>query len=218
MKGLVALFFVISTSFGQIPESPGNLLATPVSSSEIRLRWYGSNRGVDFFEIEVFVSSSSQPAIGRVLPHENFEYVFHHEGLTPNTGVNYRVAAVREINGIQYRGFSNIAFATTLVGISNVQEVSSSPKTFRLEQNYPNPFNPATVIDFQLAVGGFTSLTVYNLLGQEVATLVNENLASGKHEATWDASGVASGMYIYRLTSGPQAGGFVQTKRMVLLR
>jgi predicted alpha/beta superfamily hydrolase len=90
------------------------------------------------------------------------------------------------------------------------------PLTYRLEQNYPNPFNPKTTIDFSIAVGtyGRTSLRVYDLLGQEVAVLVNENVTPGSYTVRFDASGLASGIYLYRLT----AGQFSQTRKMIVLR
>ncbi len=76
--------------------------------------------------------------------------------------------------------------------------------SYSLSQNYPNPFNPSTQIKFTLAKSGLTTLKVYNILGEEVATLVNENLASGSYSATFDASRLASGTYLYILTSGNQ--------------
>jgi aminopeptidase N len=92
---------------------------------------------------------------------------------------------------------------------------TGAPLTFTLEQNYPNPFNPTTTIQFAIPVGtyNYTSLRVYDVLGREVATLVNDELNPGTYEVTWDASGQASGVYYYRL----QTGGFTETKRLVLL-
>ena len=92
-----------------------------------------------------------------------------------------------------------------------------APDKFELSQNYPNPFNPSTKIRFSIPVGtGHTPslLRVYDLLGREVATLVNENLQPGTYEVQWDASHQASGLYFYQL----KADGFVATKRMVLVK
>ncbi len=75
----------------------------------------------------------------------------------------------------------------------------SAPETFELFQNYPNPFNPATTIGYQLPAHGRVSLKVFNLLGQEVATLVDGEQLPGYHQHHWNASGVASGLYVYRL-------------------
>tara|TARA_R110000868_G_scaffold306734_4_gene568172 strand:+ start:40570 stop:42786 length:2217 start_codon:yes stop_codon:yes gene_type:complete len=85
---------------------------------------------------------------------------------------------------------------------------------FRLSQNYPNPFNPSTNISFTLPASGEVNLTVYNLLGQEVATLVNNRMGSGSHSVRFDASRLSSGVYIYRLVSE----GFSQTKKMMLIK
>jgi CubicO group peptidase (beta-lactamase class C family) len=85
---------------------------------------------------------------------------------------------------------------------------------FALRQNYPNPFNPSTTFEFALPKAAFVTLKVYNLLGEEVATLIAEKRSAGIHRLNWDARGLASGVYLYRL----QAGEFVQTKKLILLR
>lgn len=88
------------------------------------------------------------------------------------------------------------------------------PKEFSLEQNYPNPFNPSTNIEFALPEQAVVSLVVYNILEQEVSRLVHGNMPAGNHSMKFDASGVSSGMYIYRI----QAGDFIQTKKMLLIK
>lgn len=95
----------------------------------------------------------------------------------------------------------------------------SLPNGFALGQNYPNPFNPSTEIEFSLPVRSHVTLTVFNLLGQEVRVLTDETLSAGEHRVTWDGSDrqgnqVASGAYFYRLT----AGSSTQTKKMVLVK
>jgi len=87
-------------------------------------------------------------------------------------------------------------------------------KTFALEQNYPNPFNPATTISYQLPTEGQVSLKVYDMLGNEVATLVNEMKTAGEYQVDFNAAALSSGIYFYRL----QAGNFVETKRMMLMK
>ena len=88
-----------------------------------------------------------------------------------------------------------------------------TPKHYALSQNYPNPFNPGTTISFALPVAGNYTLTIYNVNGQ-VVNEVTGSLEAGVHEYYWDASRVASGMYLYKLTSG----AFSATKKMVLLK
>ena len=85
---------------------------------------------------------------------------------------------------------------------------------FSLSQNYPNPFNPSTTIKWQQPIAGIVTLKIYDVLGREVTTLVNGELAVGKHEAKFDASRLSSGVYFYQL----QAGEFIQTKKMILLK
>jgi endo-1,4-beta-xylanase len=90
----------------------------------------------------------------------------------------------------------------------------SAPASFALNQNYPNPFNPSTVISWQLPAASMVRLAVYDMLGREVALLVQERQSPGAHSVTWNASGLASGPYLYRLT----AGRFVQSKTMLLVK
>ena len=90
----------------------------------------------------------------------------------------------------------------------------SPPSTFALTQNYPNPFNPMTNVEFRIPNDGFVSLKVYDLLGREVATLVDEERQAGAYVARWNATGFASGVYFYRL----QTSALVQTQKMLLMR
>jgi len=94
------------------------------------------------------------------------------------------------------------------------RDASGLPVEFAVEQNYPNPFNPATKIAYSLPVTGKVALKIYNLLGREVLTLVDENKQAGRHEVLFDASTLPSGLYYYRL----QSGSFDQVKKMVFLK
>ena len=86
--------------------------------------------------------------------------------------------------------------------------------SFQLSQNYPNPFNPTTTISYRIAENSFVSLKVYDILGKEVATLVNGYQTANKYDVTFDASNLASGTYIYKLT----AGDFVSSQKMMLMK
>ena len=88
------------------------------------------------------------------------------------------------------------------------------PKSFTLNQNYPNPFNPSTKISFQIPQNEYTTLKVYDVLGNEVATLLNEEKPAGSYSVKFDGSNLSSGIYFYKLT----AGSFVETKKMILLK
>jgi len=89
-----------------------------------------------------------------------------------------------------------------------------APKEFKLEQNFPNPFNPTTTIQYQLPVNSKVTLKVYDILGSELKTLVNEEQEAGYKEVKFDASNVASGIYIYKL----QAGKRVSIKKMMVIK
>lgn len=108
-------------------------------------------------------------------------------------------------------GLTKIDFNPTAV-----EETESIPTTFSLSQNYPNPFNPETVISYQLPVSSFVTLKVYDTLGRQVATLVNEFQTAGIHNSTFSilSSALTSGIYFYKL----QSGSFVDVKKMMLVK
>jgi hypothetical protein len=120
-------------------------------------------------------------------------------------------------NSIQYRGWYiddvvSDGFGTAVP--TGVHPPSSVPETFALEQNYPNPFNPGTSIRFDVPVSAFVSLKVYNVLGQEVATLVNEVKQPGRYEVAFDGTHVSSGIYFYTLS----AHNYRATKKLTLIK
>lgn len=87
-------------------------------------------------------------------------------------------------------------------GTTGIKELTELPTGYNLSQNYPNPFNPTTNIKFSIPETGFVTLKVYNTLGQEVATLINEIKSTGTYEVDFNASKLSSGMYVYTLSSG----------------
>jgi hypothetical protein len=108
-------------------------------------------------------------------------------------------------NGVLVRPLSEVAA---------VAESRTLARSWALHQNYPNPFNPGTTITYQLSAIHHASLKVYDVLGREVATLVNEVQQPGVHTVTWVASNQSSGIYFYRLVAGP----FAQTKKSILMK
>jgi hypothetical protein len=100
----------------------------------------------------------------------------------------------------------------TIVGNSTI--TSNVPSAYLLSQNYPNPFNPSTKISFSLPKAGNVKLVVYDILGKEVATLINDYRTAGTHSVEFNASNLASGVYLYRIESGD----FKETKRMMLVK
>jgi hypothetical protein len=183
--------------------------------------------GIVIFVILLFFqSASAQYAIPRS--------VFGSGGASLSSSANRLVGTL----GQPFIGTMSGAFHRHTAGFWPVQRAlvtdvaekpeETLPMVYRLDQNYPNPFNPSTKIKFQIPArlqesheaGGpnlkpqTVSLKVYDILGREVRTLVNDNLQPGSYEVTFDATGLASGVYFYRL----QSGEFTQTKRMVLMR
>jgi hypothetical protein len=101
------------------------------------------------------------------------------------------------------------------VNYSNeIEVVYNNVFNFRLNQNYPNPFNPSTTISYQLSSEGFVTIKVYDVLGKELTTLVNDIKQSGIHELNFDASDYGSGIYMYRMT----INNFTQTRKMIILK
>jgi photosystem II stability/assembly factor-like uncharacterized protein len=105
-------------------------------------------------------------------------------------------------------------FKTTTSTVTDIADIKFTPTGFSLEQNFPNPFNPNTIIKWQSPIGGLQTLKVYDVLGNEIAILVNEYRPAGNYEVNFDASGLTSGIYFYQL----KAVSFVETKKMILVR
>jgi len=96
----------------------------------------------------------------------------------------------------------------------NTGTIPPTVTNFKLEQNYPNPFNPTTMINFSVPYSTFVNLKVYDAIGNEVVILVNENKPVGTYTVSFNATGLSSGVYYYKL----EAGNFGETKKMILLR
>jgi len=135
---------------------------------------------------------------------ESHSYTFVDENLAPGQ-YTYRLKQV------DYDG--------TATYFNELMTEVEPPVEFSLAQNYPNPFNPSTKISFGLAVDSKVTLTVYNLLGETVATLVNSNMAAGNHDVVFDAANVNSGVYFYRLeANGVDGSQFTSVKKMILTK
>jgi len=113
-----------------------------------------------------------------------------------------------------YQGDDGMRYATSILsGVENIGG-ATAVQSYSLEQNYPNPFNPSTTIAFTVPKAGFVTLKVYDLLGSEVRTLLSGEVSAGPHQSIFNASGLASGVYFYRL----QSGSFSQARKLILSR
>jgi len=135
------------------------------------------------------------------------------EIIQPNIVDLHFVDGERGDNDITLNGFI-VEPGGPVGSVSAVEGEEGLPLLFNLEQNYPNPFNPSTTISWQIPQAGKVMLKIYNVLGSEVTTLVDEEVSAGNHETVFDASHLSSGIYFYQLT----AGDFNQTKKMLLVK
>ena len=160
-----------------------------------------NNKG---FEIERSSDNSNWNAIafvagkGTIAEQQHYSYSDNLSGIEPSK-LYYRLKQIDFDGSFKY---------------SSIAAVAVTPLEFSLSQNYPNPFNPTTSISYQVPEKSFVTLKVYDLLGKEVAALVNEDKASGKYTVVFNASNLPSGIYIYKLT----ADNFTAVKKLMLLK
>jgi hypothetical protein len=134
----------------------------------------------------------------------------HSYGFTDTTAIfGARYYRLRQID---LDGAVHFTDAIRLDGLTSVRDLA--PVEFALLQNFPNPFNPTTTIQFSIVNPKFTIVKVYDILGREVATLVNGRKEPGTYQVTFDARGLASGVYLYRLT----AGSYVDVKKLIVMK
>jgi hypothetical protein len=119
---------------------------------------------------------------------------------------------VKAYNAIGWGEFSEVTMFT--VNITSVEEDNQLPTVFSLQQNYPNPFNPMTTIKYEIPELSFVTIKIYDVLGNEIASLVNEEKPVGTYEVEFDATNLPSGIYFYQLS----AGDFISTKKMILIK
>ncbi len=131
--------------------------------------------------------------------------------LDTNVQFRFKLFADANTNGWGW-GIDDVTAANS---VSAIEGTEQTVKEFALNQNYPNPFNPSTAISYQLSTVSTVRLVVYNALGQKVRTLVSGKQDAGEHRVTFNADGLASGIYVYKLTTD---NGFVQTRKMILVR
>ncbi|RPI12622.1 MAG: T9SS C-terminal target domain-containing protein [Ignavibacteriae bacterium] len=103
--------------------------------------------------------------------------------------------------------------------MTSIQKINNVVSEYSLLQNYPNPFNPSTIINYKLSNTGHVKLSIFNILGKEVEVLINEKQNSGSYEILWNASGLPSGIYFYRITVlSENSGSYIETKKMILAK
>ncbi|MGA3244406.1 MAG: T9SS type A sorting domain-containing protein [Bacteroidota bacterium] len=171
----------------------------------------GLSRGTPIGIASALITASSSAYKQFSLP---FIYI---SGDLPDTCViQFQIAGT---TGQPHLGSYFIVDDLSFGSLGTAVENTSVANAFGLDQNYPNPFNPSTAISYQLSAKSFVSLRVFNILGAEVATLVEGQKEAGRHTMSWNASSLPSGMYLYQLTATSEKGEvYKDTKRAVLLK
>jgi len=195
-----------------VPIQLASFTAVVINNHTVRLDWRTISEVNNYgFEVEravgsptgfVVITTSIIPGHGTTNEPQNYTFT---DNNTPSGRLYYRLKQIDLDGTINYTEPISV---DVLTGVGE----NALPTEFSLKQNYPNPFNPSTNIEFSLAKAGFVSLKVYNLLGEEVATLVNGELNQGSYVKTFSGTALASGVYMYKLT----AGNFTQTRKLVL--
>ncbi|MDZ7373664.1 MAG: choice-of-anchor J domain-containing protein [candidate division KSB1 bacterium] len=192
------------------PAAPAVVTATQVNY-KVQLTWEPSRdevsgpKDVRYYNVyRCLVGGTFGEPIARVAGHEYLD-----------TSVEIDKRYQYAVSATDHAGNEGEKSAPVTVLVSGVAQVGGElPKEFALEQNYPNPFNPTTTVSFALPKAAHVTLEVYNAAGQRVAVLVDKDMPAGTYKATWDASGMASGVYFCRI----QAAEFTAMRKMTLVR
>lgn len=188
------------------------ILSAPSDETWVEKDFTGENIDIssDFivvFDVPQDVSSGGNTVIVTKKPGTDFYYSLFYQS-AEERWVYYTDAGQENVYLNRIRAY----YTTNITGVEEITE--ATPKEFYLEQNYPNPFNPSTTIQFSLPSQQKVELKVYDLLGREVALLVNEVLSAGYYNVNFNASNLASGAYVYRITTND----FIQSKKMLLVK
>ena len=186
-------------------------------SSDNGSNWTSVSNGLPVQTINALTASGSNIFAGTypgvyLSTNNGTNWIIKNQGFNPSPQIwallisNSYIYAGTTAQSVSRRSYSEI------IGIKTIS--TEVPSGFSLKQNFPNPFNPVTNLEFGISDLGFVSLKVYDLLGKEVVTLVNEKQSPGTYQVEFDAGSLTSGVYFYRLTSGD----FTDTKRMMLVK
>lgn len=204
-KAAFGTFATLANVYDYVPVELASFTGSVIGNA-VQLQWITASELNNYgFEIERSINNNEFTTIGFVkgngtTTETNYYSYIDKPYESASLQINYRLKQIDYDGTYSYSNVVNVEF--------NV------PEGFVLEQNYPNPFNPSTRIAYSLITDGRTTLKVYDLMGSEVATLVNEFKPSGNYEIVFDAAGLPSGTYFYTLSSN----GYASTKKMVVIK
>ena len=183
---------------------PSDLVIQGFENNKVTLKWKDNSKVEDGYVIERKQGEASSFSVLDSLGKNVGQYV----DTTIEAGqiYIYRVQAYKSSVGSEYSNEVSL----NLTGVKK----EAIPREYSLSQNYPNPFNPTTTINYQLPISSYLTLKVYNLLGQDIATIFEGVQSAGNYSVTFDASGLTGGIYLYQL----KAGNFVENKKFILLK
>lgn len=189
--------------------SPTELNSSLLVSSTVKLTWVDESNNETGFYIYRKLGDSLSTSDLIIIDSVGLNIqTFIDTTVSLNNTFTYLVSA---FNTDTASGYSN----SSTIAVTIMDEFKQTiPTKYSLDQNYPNPFNPSTTISFGLPKQEFVTLKIYDVLGKEVTTLVNEEMSAGNYTKTWDAKDLSSGIYLYKLN----AGKFTETKKMILVR
>jgi hypothetical protein len=180
--------------------------------------WESSNSGLPSLNAIRLASNSAGHIFAGIHPAGLFRSTNNGATWNPlNPGI---IDSVRDVGSIEFTSNDYVWIGVTgriyrsIMPLSVKQLQGELPTTYWLGQNYPNPFNPNTTVEFGLPSESSVSIKVFNVLGQEVATILEDNLAAGTYKVEWNAQPFASGAYFYRLLSGSHS----ETKKLIFQR
>jgi photosystem II stability/assembly factor-like uncharacterized protein len=210
------------TPVGDYASTPNGYIfaATPngvYRSTNVGLSWSPVNSGLASTDVQALTSNP----MGVIFAGTNSSGVFRstnygEEWESFNTALTDSSITSLYCNpsGYLYAGGRNLGIFKTVESTTGVDPEGDIPTQFSLSRNYPNPFNPTTEIRYHIPHSSYVSLKVFDVIGREVVTLVDDIRVAGNHNISWNASGVPSGVYFYRL----QAGNFMKTRKLVILK
>jgi hypothetical protein len=185
---------------------PTNLVLKQSKSNEVNLSWQDNSKVEDGYVMERKQDQQTSFIVLDTLKVSGTEYV--DKEIEGAETLIYRIKAYKDSAESDYSNEASL----TLVGIKD--EEADIPTEYSISQNYPNPFNPTTKINFALPKTGLTKISIYDLLGREIRTLINKEIIAGYHEININANNFPTGVLFYRI----QSGDFIQTKKMILVR
>ncbi len=201
------------------PQVPNGLAASFVSVSgvnAVQLKWNAvADKDLQYYQIYRDTVQGFIPGVANLLKNVA-DTSYADNSIKLKTKYYYKIIAV------DYSGNGSNPSTEVVVTTTSVQKENEIPTVYSLSQNFPNPFNPTTTIKFGLPEASNVSLKVYDVIGREVTTLVNDQLTPGYYFYNWNANGISSGMYIYRITAtsvnGEKKQLFNQVKKLLLMK